>query len=92
MRASHEEDACCKKKKIQYDIKTTNCPSYMLLRNRSTGSGFDSVSEDLVGGAHDPFLAEYYVEEYSPLRRRLRWYERVSNWFEQKFLGHEFIQ
>ena len=51
----------------------------------------DSVSADLVGGAHDPFLAEYYVEDYSPLRRRLRWYERVSNWFERAFLGHEFI-
>jgi hypothetical protein len=44
------------------------------------------------GGAYNPFLSENYVEDYSPLRRQLRWYERVSNWFEQKFLGHEFIQ
>lgn len=43
------------------------------------------------GGTYNPFLSENYVEDYSPLRRQLRWYEKVLNWFEQKFLGHEFI-
>lgn len=42
-------------------------------------------------GGYDPFLTDYYVEEYSPLRRKLRWYERISNWFERTVLGHEFV-